>query len=66
MKRINTNHELHLCVGREKEMSNPSLTCECNVDQSLIKVNTASQNTTSGTRSKLTEKGTYLTVLAVF
>ena len=39
---------------------------KCNVDQSLLKVNTASQNKqTSGTSSKLTEKGTYLTVLAV-
>ena len=37
-----------------------------NVDQSLIKVNTASQNTTSGTRSKLTEKGTYLTSVLKF
>ena len=37
-----------------------------NVAQQLIKVNTASQNTTNGIRSKLTEKGTYLTVLAVF
>ena len=40
---------------------------KCNVDQSLIKVNNVSQTTTSGTRSKLTEKATYLTVLiAVF
>ena len=39
---------------------------KCNVDQSLINVNTASKNTTSGTRCKLTEKGTYFTVLAVF
>ena len=29
---------------------------KCNVDQSLIKVNTASQNTTNGTRSKSTER----------
>ena len=29
---------------------------KCNVDQSLIKVNTASQNATNGTRSKSTER----------
>ena len=29
---------------------------KCNVDQSLIKVNTASQNTTNGTRSKSMER----------
>ena len=27
IKRININHELHLCVDREKEMRNPSLSC---------------------------------------
>ena len=26
--RNNTNYELHLCVDREKEMGNPSLSCD--------------------------------------
>ena len=36
IKQINTNHELHLCVDRGKEMSNPSLSCDLEPKWKLV------------------------------